>query len=578
MLKDQLETELTKLLKNIPSLADLSLDRPSVILSEPKLASHGDFSSNFAMLVSKSVGRNPRELAEEIKTQWESHPEVNSVEVAGPGFINLSINSTALANQIESILFQGSSFGIQAKDAPRRLHIEFVSVNPNGPITIGSGRGAAYGDSLCRVLRAAGDQVFAEYYINDALNSEQMRLFALSVQALMKRDSGIEVEFPENGYKGDYVVKVAHELNKAISHDAPLAEIQEAVQEEMIRQQKASLAGFNVQFDNWFSEQSLHASGKVAEAIEKLMESGQADREPQSRETVREGKNVSTVIHAQEPGPLWFRSQPLGDEKDRVLVRSDGRPAYIAGDLAYMQNKLGDRNYDLSLLILGPDHHGYIGRMNAITRALGFEPSRFQIIIYQLVRFLKDGQLAPMRKRDGNIYELTDLYDEIGVDAARYFYVMRSHDTPLDFDIDLATRLGDDNPVFYVQYAHARICSVLTKATEAGAGTPQWNPAYSLLLHDPKELALIKRIAELPEIISRCAEDFQVQRIATYATELARAFHAFYDACRIINSAEPDLMKARICLVDAARIGLARALELIGVSNPERMHRPPVES
>lgn len=576
MLKDQLQIDLATLLKNSPDFAFVAGERREILLSEPKSADHGDFASNFAMTVAKSLGKNPRDLAISVQSIWQTHPWVKVVEVAGPGFINLTLHPRAIAEQVGSILEDGPHFGTQTKTAPRKLHVEFVSVNPNGPITIGSGRGAAYGDSLCRILRAAGEEVFAEYYINDALNSEQMRLFALSVQALMKRSAGLEAELPENGYKGDYVVAVAKELNKVISHEAPLAEIQDAVQKEMIRQQQTSLAGFNVTFDQWFSEQSLHATGRVDQAIQKLVGNHHADHEPFKMETVHQNKEAVVVRQDQEPGPLWFRSQALGDEKDRVLVRSDGRPAYIAGDLAYMEDKLGERKFDLSLLILGPDHHGYIGRMNAVTKALGYDESRFRIIIYQLVRFLKEGQLAPMRKRDGNIYELKDLYDEIGVDAARYFYVMRSHDTPLDFDIDLATRLGEDNPVFYVQYAHARICSVLTKAQEEGMAPATWDGGFADILNHPKELSLIKRIAELPEIIDRCAEDFQVQRVATYATELARAFHAFYDACRVVNLEEKTLSQARLCLVDAARIGLARSLHLIGVSSPERMHRAPV--
>ncbi len=573
MLKDQLQLDFSHLLSKSPLLKEQTISQGVVGLAEPKMAEHGDFASNAAMVLAKSLGTNPRELASTIADIWKTHPDVNTIEVAGPGFINIRLNPSAITNQIYEILTRSHQFGNQKKTTARKLHVEFVSVNPNGPITIGSGRGAAFGDTLCRILRAAGDEVFAEYYINDALNSEQMRLFALSVQAHMKREAGIKAELPENGYRGDYVLAVSHELAKKISHDADLQTIQEEVQKEMIRQQRESLEAFRVHFDNWFSEQSLHAGGKVAEAIEKLKKNGHADSEPYSWETTRQGKDNVTTQTSQEPGPLWFRSQKLGDEKDRVLVRSDGRPAYIAGDLAYMQDKLGDRHFDQSLLILGPDHHGYIGRMDAVTRALGFEADRFRIIIYQLVRFLKEGQLAPMRKRDGNIYELKDLYKEIGVDAARFFYIMRSHDTPLDFDIDLALKLGDDNPVFYVQYAHARICSVLAKAEEEGIGKPLWNPSFADLLHDPKELNLVKRICDLPEVVSRCAEDFQVQRVATYAAELARAFHLFYDSCRVVQKDQPELSSARVCLVEAARIGLANALNLVGVSAPQRMHR-----
>jgi arginyl-tRNA synthetase len=281
-------------------------------------------------------------------------------------------------------------------------------------------------------------------------------------------------------------------------------------------------------------------------------------------------------------GPLWLRSTKYGDEKDRVLTRSDGRPAYIAADLAYMEDKLGDRGYDKAFIVLGPDHHGYIGRMNAVCQALGHPLEKFEIIIFQIVRFVKDGQPAPMRKRDGNIYELRDLMEEVGPDVARFFYLMRSHDTHMDFDIDLAKQHSDANPVYYVQYAHARICSVLRKAEEAGlqvlgssgawAEHPSTRTLEPLLTH-PRELALIKKILDLPWETARCAEDYGVHRLTTYAVELARTYHHFYDACRVIQPEQPELSQARLALCQAALVALRATLDLLGVSAPERMER-----
>jgi arginyl-tRNA synthetase len=338
-------------------------------------------------------------------------------------------------------------------------------------------------------------------------------------------------------------------------------------------------------FDRWFSEQSLHDSGTVTAAIEKLKREGTADREPYCNEWSRDGKerrlvkadSVSVATDGEDTdvdGPLWLRSAQFGDDKDRVLVRSDGRPAYIAGDLAYMEDKLGVRQYEKTLLILGPDHHGYIGRMNAVVQALGFDPERFEIVLYQLVNFVKDGKAAPMKKRDGNIYELRYLVEEIGVDAARFFYLMRSHDTSMDFDIDLATKKTDDNPVYYVQYAHARISSVLAKAGGAGFAEGEWSPAFAEVLNHRTELTLIKKVVDLPQEVKWAAADYGVHRLATYAVELSRTYHHFYDACRVIQPDQPDLTQARLCLCRAAQIALRSTLALLGVSAPERLERP----
>ena len=544
-------------------------------LTDTKTPEHGDFATNYAMVNAKAAGTNPRALAEAIATELRKSELFDAVEVAGPGFLNFRLRPAVVAEYVGAVLELGDRLPLAPNANPRRLNVEFVSVNPNGPITVGSGRGAAFGDTLCRVLRAAGELIDAEYYINDALNSQQMRLFAESVQHYLAEAAGATSAFPEGGYKGDYVSEVADALlaNGLASWQTRVEETQKLAEAMMIEAQRRDLAQFGVVFDRWFSEQALHEAGAVAAAIEKLTAEGVADREPYYTETQHEGKETRQVRVPDVAGPLWLRSARFGDEKDRVLVRSDGRPAYIAGDLAYMEDKLGVRAYEKALLILGPDHHGYIGRMNTVVQALGYDPARFEIVLYQLVRFVRDGKPAPMRKRDGNIYELRDLVREIGLDAARFFYLMRSHDTSMDFDIDLATKKTDDNPVYYVQYAHARISSVLAKAGEAGLAEGEWSPRFAGLLMHPTELALIKRIVDLPEEVKRAAADYGVHRLTTYAVELSRTYHHFYDACRVIQPDQPDLTEARLCLCRAAQIALRSTLALLGVSAPDRMER-----
>lgn len=559
-------------------------------MTDTKLPEHGDYACTLALAATKVAGKPPRAIAELLQASLlssEGHP-FQAIEIAGPGFLNLRLRPQAISAWVSQVFAQPETFGNSAPPkSGRKMNVEFVSVNPNGPITVGSGRGAAFGDTLSRVLDAAGDDVAREYYINDGVNSEQMRLFAESVKA-----HALGVALPENGYKGEYVADVAKrvlELHPDAAQNDQVSWWQTTAQELMIERQRTDLEEFNVHFDLWFSEQSLHNSGRVQKALEQLESSGAADRESIRNETVREGKNSRLEQIPQESGPLWLRSTRFGDDKDRVLTRSDGRPAYIAADVAYLENKLGERGFDRALLIVGPDHHGYITRMYAMCQALGYPLSKFEMIIFQLVRFTKDGKPAPMRKRDGNIYELRDLIHElganiapagsreeqkrVGADVARFFYAMRSHDTSMDFDIDLATKQSDENPVFYVQYAHARIRSVIAKAHEAGFSlNPEFDPT-DWLTHD-RELSLTKKILDLPHEVARIALDYGVHRLATYAVELARTYHHFYDACRVVQIDQPELTQARLQLSEASAIALRRTLWLMGISAPERMHRP----
>ena len=697
-----------------------------VEIQDTKQPEHGDFACNFALVAAKSSGMTPRSIAEMLQAELltspspapgerglggeGSNPVFAGVDVAGPGFLNLRLDPSFIASYVQLILELGSRLpNTQHRntETPQRLNVEFVSVNPNGPITVGSGRGAAFGDTLCRVFGTAGHDVYREYYVNDGVNSEQMRQFGRAAKWFVRRELGdqhlwdwtaseqffnrlynfiadrhgisqgasgfdffdrmdedwwnSEVEaflsinltdivsltpvvyplhdsdelpldalsirqklvadlravagylnstfptnqpsgyFPTLPYRADYVEEIARTLVNKNEDDQDLPNkrsdwFQQESQKLMIARQQADLQGFGVDFDCWFSEQTLHDEGKVAAAIEKLKANGAADNEPYRMETPRDDPERGLVKVEQPPGAVWLRSTRFGDDQDRVLIREDGRPAYIAADVAYLESKLGERGFDKAYMILGPDHHGYIGRIYAMYEALGYpmkdgKPERLEIVIFQIVRFVKDGKPAPMRKRDGNIYELKDLINELGAavapkaseeerqrigkDVARFFYLMRSHETHMDFDIDLATKQSEENPVFYAQYAHARICSVIRKAEEAGVavGGQHRDTLTPQHLTHPKELALIKKILDLPYEVQRCAEDYGVHRLTTYAVDLARTYHLFYDACRVIQPDQPGLTQARLALCEAARIGLKATFDLLGISAPERMER-----
>lgn len=575
--------------------------RPEI--SDTKQPEHGDFACNLAMVASKAAGMNPRQLGEALRTailEADGGNSLDDVEVAGPGFLNLRLKPTAIAAYVNPAL------GLGTKDLARspqpegkKINVEFVSVNPNGPITIGSGRGAAFGSALCNVLAAAGNEVHREYYINDGVNSEQMRLFAESVAALLRGEP-----VPDNGYKGDYVVAVAEALKGTIPADVKLAS-----QDLMLQAQARDLATFGVTFDTWFSEQSLHDSGVVAQRLDELTAKGVADDQPfRTKVKIVKGKIEETEIEPQETvkdeddaegsgKTVWLRSTKFGDDQDRVLRRRDGRLTYISSDVAYHADKFNrPANADKLITVLGPDHHGYIGRLNAVVAALlqtadqtdeeatATAREKLEVVIFQVVRFLKEGKPAPMRKRDGNIYALIDLINEIGQstapnadaeeqqrigrDVTRFFYLMRSHDTAMDFDLDLAARQSDENPVFYAQYAHARICSVLARAGEIEAVTAD----HALLVH-PREGALIKKILDLPWEVERCAKDYGVHRLTTYVVELARLFHHFYDACRVVQPEQPELSRARLDLCSLTKNALKAALDLLGISAPVRMER-----
>lgn len=621
---------------------------PPIQCEAPKQPDHGDLAVPFALGAARFAGMNPRALAELLVERLRQDPLIASVEIAGPGFVNLRLSPTAYQQALnavlnsagQSVLRDAAHFGRPSCERPERINVEFVSVNPNGPITIGSGRGAAYGSALCNVLQAAGHTVHREYYINDGVNSEQMRQFALSVRALK-----LGTEFPEKGYMGDYVQAVADQIEP--QGDPDVIWWQQEAQALMLQRQRRDLETFGVAFDTWFSEQTLHDSGRVQACIDELEAKGIADRQP-VRRSLKLGKKgvIEDVIVEDQPvdeddaagsePTVWLRSTKLGDDKDRVLRRKDGRLTYIAGDVAYHDDKFNrPPNTDRLITVLGPDHHGFIGRLNAVVAAMQMprvaanaegEPlseidakryvspaerdacqaaakdaeNKLLVQIYQLVRFMKDGQPAPMRKRDGNIYAISDLIEEIGAqaapqadreeqvrigrDVARFFYLMRHHDTTFDFDLDLAARQSDENPVFYVQYAHARIEQVLRRARdEASSLYPDPNAVNGGLvatardLHE-REKQLLLQVCALPDEVALAAEDGAVNRLTNYAMELARAYHGFYDTCRVIDTDAPEVSQQRLALCVAARTALQGVLELLGVSAPLRMDRPAAPS
>lgn len=524
-----------------------SVAEPNV--SEPKNKTHGDFTTNYALLIAKEVQLSPPQIGQLIAAELSHDDAIESAQVAGPGFVNITLSQNFLSKWLARALEENALLSSIQSKSPERFLIEFVSVNPNGPIHIGHGRGAAFGDTLARILESVGNHVEREFYVNDGVNSLQMQKFALSVQAHYRKKIGLDFEFPEDGYKGDYVEIIAEDILKTYGSghgDDGLDFFQPLSQNLMIEQQKKDLERFGVRFDHWFSEQSLHDSGEVASAILKLQEHG--------------------YIYEKDSA-LWFKSTAFGDDKDRCVIRANGAPTYIASDIAYHMDKF-DRGFDHLINVWGADHHGYVMRTKAAIEAMGYPQDKLEIIITQIVRFLSEGKVVPMRKRDGELYFLRDLMDEVGEDVARFFYLMRSIDTHMDFDLDLAKEHSEKNPVYYVQYAHARICSLLNKAADSGL-TP--NTAGAELLREAPERDLILFIWELPYEILRICEDRGVHRLTTYALDLARRYHNFYDRCRIIGAETKALSQARLSLCLATKNALSKTLGMLGITAPESM-------
>ncbi len=525
-------------------------------LQPPRDRRWGDFSTNLPMVIASAAGRQPREVAGIILRHLQL-PEglVDRVEVAGAGFINFSFSPLWLRGVVRRVLEEGEGFGRSDVGGGKRLLLEFVSANPTGPVAVVQGRAAAIGDTLAHLFERTGWRVAREYYVNDALNSTQVQRFAETLEARYFQHFGREAVVPEDGYQGDYVIAMAEELVAEVGdaylqmpEDERHAALYDYSLRKIVENQRADMTAFGVEFDTWFHESWLYERGEVDAAIEELRRRG----------------------HTYESeGALWFRATAFGDDQDHVLIRSDGRPSYIAADIAYHKNKF-ERGFDRLIDIWGPDHHGHVVRLKAGVQAIGYDPDRFEILIHQWVRLFQGSEMVRMSKRAGDIIPLSGLIQDVGTDAARFFFLMQSLESHLDFDLELAKKQATENPVYYVQYAHARICSILRSAEERGALAPKAGEANLELLGEPDELALMRKLGELPDEIAQAAVRYEPHRMTRYARELAATFHGFYTNCRVLSD-DPTLTAARLSLVTAARVVLGSVLHILGVSAPERM-------
>jgi arginyl-tRNA synthetase len=508
-------------------------------LERPKQADHGDYSTNVAMLLAPLAGAPPREVAERVGEALRAAlgGRLAAVEVAGPGFLNLRLADPWYAGALRHVLDAGDEFGASAQHTGEKAQVEFVSANPTGPLTAASGRHAAYGDAVARLLTAVGYAVEREYYFNDA--GSQVLNLGLSIRARARGE-----EPPEDGYQGDYVRELAQRIPDAAQ--APADELAERGVEMLIESIKASLHTYRVDFDRWFSERQLHPDG-IARGIERV-----------SQHTYR------------HDDALWLRTTEFGDDKDRVVLRSTGEPTYFAADIAYTLDKL-ERGFALMINVLGSDHHGYVARLKAIMAALGEDPDRYDVRILQFVHLVEGGARAGMSKRRGEFVTLDELVGEIGVDAARWYMLSRSHDSAIDLDLDLARKESAENPVYYVQYAHARIASVLDKAGPERLAEAVAAAGGEVAGLEPAERALVKKLLAFPAEVAEAAGRRAPHRIASYALELAQDFTAFYRDCRVVGAEPTELESFRLALGLATKRTLARSLDLLGVSAPDSM-------
>ncbi len=548
----------------------------AVILDRPKQASHGDYACNLALQLSRQLRRNPREIAAAIIDHLPPSPHVARAEIAGAGFINLFLQPAAKRDVVRRIFAAGDRYGHSTLGQDRRVQIEFVSANPTGPLHVGHGRGAAYGSALSNLLAAAGFEVTREFYVNDA--GRQMDILALSAWLRYLQAHGESVAFPGDGYRGDYVRDIGAQLAGAHSDrlvrpaailpvpvagdaadaalDVLIAAAKAGLGEDwwtvhrfaldaMLADQRNDLGEFGVHYDVWYSEQSLHTSGAVERAVQRLHDAGH--------------------LYLQD-GALWFRSTTFGDEKDRVVRRDNGAYTYFASDIAYHAEKF-DRGFDIVIDVWGADHHGYIARVKGALQALGYDPARLEIALVQFAVLFRGGEKIAMGKRSGDFVTLRELREEVGNDAARFFYVLRKSDQHLDFDLDLAKSQSNDNPVYYIQYAHARVCSVLL-----GWGGNEADLADAALdcLDSAAEMQLLQLLIDYPETIEAAARDFAPHAVAFHLKDIAAAFHSWYNGTRFLVD-EPAVREGRLALALATRNVLRTGLTLLGVTAPDKM-------
>ena len=539
-----------------------AFDLPAVEMLRPKQAEHGDYSTNIAMATAAAVRKaggnvNPRAVAEAIKAHLPVDGMIGAVEIAGPGFINLWLADAWLQRQMIAADKAGAAFGNSDRGQGQRWQVEFVSANPSGPIHYGGARNAALGDSLANVLTAAGYAVQREYYVNDAGN--QFNAFAASLYARYCQLCGRDEPMPDDGYVGEYMIDYAQVVRSKrgdalldLTRDAALDELKTIGKEIVLANLERELASMNVHFDRWFSEQTLYDDGLVDQVLAQMGAQGDL---------------------VERDGATWFlASNYLAKAKDEVVIRSNGAPTYFASDIAYHYDKFVRRGFDHVINVWSVDHQGHVPRVSTVMQALRVDPARLTIVLYNLVKLVRDGQEVKLSKRKGNLLTISDVVEEVGADAVRFNLLTRGPESAIDFDLDLAVATTNDNPVYYVQYGHARICSILAKAAESGfdieadaAGVP-----VELLVH-PSELALIRKLLDLEEEIEIAVEKLSPHNLTHYAVELAKAFSAFYRDCRVVDVDAPALSQARLLLSRVARLGLAKSLSLVGISAPESM-------
>jgi len=553
-LRDGLRNLLVSALEKARAQGLITFDSlPDFVIEVPRDEGHGDFASNVAMLMARQARMAPRKIAEIINEQIDRKlmPELQNVEIAGAGFINFFLDQSWLYQLPALVIGMGDRYG----SSPRqnlKVQVEFVSANPTGNLHMGNARGGAIGDTLANALSFAGYDVEREFYINDAGN--QIEVFAQSLEARYLQLMGAKIEFPDNGYAGQDVVDTVKNIIRdykdtllVMSSEERQKFVVDYALKEKLEYIKTTLSNFGINYDLWFSEKSLHASGQVDDVIKSLQEKG--------------------FIY-EEDGAQWFKSTLFGDEKDEVVIRANGLPTYFATDIAYHRDKF-QRGFDRVINVWGADHHGHVARMKGAIKALGYDEDRLDILLMQLVRLYRGGIVVRMSKRTGTTVSLDELIEEVGKDAARFFFVMRSPDSQMDFDLDLAKEKGQDNPVYYVQYAHARIQSIFRQAAAAGVVIKAVEEVdFSVLGNE--ELQLLRKIADFPEEIAIVARTMTPQRIARYILDLAGLFHSFYNHHRVLNE-NKSLQDARMLLMEATRVTIKNALNILGVSAPDQM-------
>ncbi len=551
---DQIAALLTQAVQTAQSRGLIpATEIPASPIERPANPAHGDYASTLALKLARSTSLNPRQIASSLVEALPEAPIIERATIAGPGFINFTLSERWLADQVQAIVTLAERFGQVDLGKGTTVQVEFVSANPTGPLPVVGGRGGALGDSLARVLGAAGYQVQREYYVND--HGSRVDVFGQSLFARYAQALGQDVPIPPDGYHGEYLADLARDLQARegdrylnLPKDEAYRQLGRLGIDFYLADIRQNLGRLGISYDCWFSETSLFERGDVSRALDMLQERG----------------HVAT-----REGATWFVSTSLGEDKDNVLVRKNGEPTYFASDIAYHYNKLVERGFERVIDIWGADHQGHVSRTRTAVGALGVNPERLNIMIHQIVTLKVDGQAVRMSKRAGHIITLAEVLDDVGADACRFFFVSRSADSHLDFDLDLAKKQSDENPVYYVQYAHARIASILRKAAERGLS---YADADLALLRHPAELALIRRMLELPELVANAAVHLEPHHLPHYALDLAATFHSFYTQCRVISD-DLALSRARLMLAAAAQVVLRNTLDLIGVSAPEEMVR-----